>query len=119
MPNPGSGSSDGGGGGQEERTALPCGEEQTVCLTSSNHWSWTLMEVLNGGMLHTLLSLKYLRSSAVAPITAKLAPWLKSVPLFADGGSSGRSNASAAARSRTNRIKSIDQSSIQDDVIGF
>ncbi|BAS92788.1 Os05g0210201 [Oryza sativa Japonica Group] len=66
-----------------------------VCLTSSNHWSWTFMEVLKGGMLQTLLSLKYLRSRAVAPMTAKLAPWLKLVPLFADGGSSGSPNASA------------------------
>lgn len=67
------------------------------------------MEVLKGGMLQTLLSLKYLRSRAVAPMTAKLAPWLKLVPLFADGGSSGSPNASAANPTESNHSHSIEE----------
>jgi hypothetical protein len=34
-------------------------------------------KVLKGGMLHMLLSLKYLRPSAIVPTTVKLVPWLK------------------------------------------
>lgn len=48
-----------------------------VGLSFWNHSSCTLREMFNGGTLVMLFLRKKARSRALAPTTAKLAPWVK------------------------------------------
>ncbi len=75
---------------------VPWVVEHKVGLSFWNHSTCTLSEVLNGGTLVMLFFWKKARSSAVAPTTAKLAPWLKSCDSPWYGGSKGTPRPSAA-----------------------
>lgn len=57
-------------------------------MRSLNHWSWTARELLVWRTSTPCLASVGV-SSAVAPVTAKLAPWVKSAPLSRYGLSSG------------------------------
>jgi hypothetical protein len=75
---------------------VPWGVEHKVGLSFWNQSSCTLKEVLKGGTPVMLFLMKKSRSSAVAPTTAKFAPWVKLRSSPRIGGVKGSPNSSAA-----------------------